>query len=79
MAEINIDRLTLRLSGISEQDGQHLSRLIAEGLATAPFGIEGVHHLDAMRVNVSTGPGSNVDMLSKQIVAEIVQQLEGTL
>jgi hypothetical protein len=79
MTAINIDRLTLKLSGISEHDGQHLARLIAEGLASSSIAAEGSHSLDAMRVNVSTGPGSNVDMLSKQIVAEIVRQLESTL
>ena len=79
MPEINIDRLTLRLSGISEHDGQRLARLIAEGLTSSSIAAEGSHALDAMRVNVSTSPSSNVDMLSKQIVAEIVRQLESTL
>ena len=79
MSEINIDRLTLRLSGISEHDGQHLSRLIAEGLAAARFGTEGVHHLDAMRVNVTANPGGSMDLLAKQIVADVLRQLERTL
>jgi len=79
MAEINIERLTLRLSGISEYEGQHLSRLIAEGLAAAPFGTEGVHHLDAMRVNVTANPGGGMNPLAKAIVAEIVRQLESIL
>jgi hypothetical protein len=79
MAEINIERLTLRLSGISEQDGQHLSRLIAEELAAASFGTEGVHHLDAMRVNVTASPGGGMDGLAKQIVADVLRQLERTL
>ncbi len=79
MREINIDRLTLRLSGISELDGQHLSRLIAEGLVAAPFGKEGVHQLDAMRVNVTASPGGSIDLLAKQIVADVLRQLERML
>jgi len=79
MAAINIDRLSLRLSGISGGDGQRLARLIAEGLAASPIGIEGTHHLDAMQVNVTARPGSSMDMLSQQIVADVLRQLERTL
>jgi len=79
MEAINIDRLSLRLSGISGGDGQHLARLIAEGLAAAPIGIEGTHHLDAMQVNVTARPGSSMDMLSQRIVADVLRQLERTL
>jgi len=79
MAAIDIDRLSLRLSGISGSDGQRLARLIAEGLAASPIGIEGTHHLDAMQVNVTARPGSSMDMLSQQIVADVLRQLERTL
>lgn len=79
MTEITIDRLTLKLSGISERDGQRLARLIAEGLSTVPISTEGAHHLDAMRVSVAASPGSRVDMLSQQIVAEVLRQLERSL
>ena len=79
MAAIDIDRLSLRLSGISGGDGQRLARLIAEGLAASPIGIEGTHHLDTMQVNVTARPGSSMDMLSQQIVADVLRQLERTL
>jgi hypothetical protein len=79
MTAINIDRLTLRLSGISERDGQHLARLITEGLTTASIMPEGSYQLDTMRVNVTASPGSSVDMLAQQIVAAILRQIEQTL
>ena len=79
MAEIHIDRLRLKLSGISASDGQRLAQLIAEGLVYAPLQTENPRHIGALRVNTTASAGSNVDMLSKQIVTEIVQQLEGTL
>jgi hypothetical protein len=34
MANLTIDRLTLKLSGLSQDQGQHLARLIAAGLDT---------------------------------------------
>ena len=79
MTEITIDRLTLKLSGISERDAQRLARLIAEGLGTVPISPEGAHHLDTMRVKVAASPGSSVDMLTQQIVAEVLRQLERSL
>ena len=35
MTNLNIDRLTLKLSGISQQEGQHLARLVTNKLATS--------------------------------------------
>jgi hypothetical protein len=79
MAEIHIERLALKLSGISESDGQRLVQSIAEGLASAIIPSEGPRHIDSLRVNATATPGKSVDLLSKQIVAEIVRQLESTL
>jgi hypothetical protein len=78
MAEMNIERLTLKLSGISEGDGRRLAHLIAEGLASATISSESPLHIDSLRVN-ATASAAKGDMLSKQIVAEIVRQLESTL
>ncbi len=79
MAEMNIERLALKLSGINESEGQRLAQLIAEGLASATISPEGPRHIDALRVNATASPGNSVDMLSKEIVAEIVRQLESML
>ena len=79
MAEMNIEHLTLKLSGISEGDGRRLAQLIAEGLASASISSESSHHIDLLHVNATASAAKGVDMLSKQIVAEIVRQLESTL
>ena len=79
MAEMNIERLTLKLSGISESDGQRLARLIAEGLASATISSASPRHIDSLHVNATASPGNEIGMLSRQIVAEIVRQLESTL
>jgi hypothetical protein len=77
MAEIHIERLALKLAGISESDGQRLAQLIAEGLASSPISSESPQHIDSLRVSATAD--KNVDRLSKQIVAEILRQLESTL
>jgi hypothetical protein len=80
MTEISIERLTLKLSGISERDGQRLAQLIAEGLGDhISLSSEAPRHLDSMRVNVAARPGSSLDMLAKQVVADMLRQLERSL
>ncbi len=76
MAVMNIERLTLKLSGLSESDGQRLAQLIAQGLASATISSASLYHIDTLHVNATASPGNGVDTLSKQIVAEIVRQLE---
>lgn len=77
--DIKIDRLTLKLAGISERDGQHLARLITERLPLLPLSTEESRYLDSVLVNVSSAPGSSIDLLSQQIVANVLRQLEQAL
>jgi hypothetical protein len=79
MAEMSIERLTLKLSGFNESDGRRLAHLIAEGLASAPISSESPRSVDSLRVHATASPGNEADMLSRQIVAEIVGQLERSL
>lgn len=79
MAQMNIERLALKLSGINANEGQRLAQLIAQGLAATTISSEGPRHIDSLRVNATASPANGVDMLSKQIVAEIVRQLESIL
>ena len=72
MPELTIERLSLRLSGLSEGESRHLARLIGEGLAAAP-GISG--NRDAMKADINAAAGSSVEELSDQIVAELMRQL----
>lgn len=79
MANIQIDRLTLKLSGISQQEGQHLARAIADGLADASLAAETAHSLDVLKVTVTVGSGDNLDRLAQQILTELLQQINRTL
>lgn len=75
LAQINIERLSLKLSGVAEGEGQRLARLIAEGLGVASVPIDSSRHLDAIRLRVTARPGTSADELSRQIVADLLRQL----
>ena len=79
MTTINIDRLALKLSGLSEREGHRLARLIAEGLAQADIPNTAPHRLETLRVNLTAPADGHADRLSQQIVADILRQLERTL
>jgi hypothetical protein len=76
---ITIDRLTMQLSGLSEEEGRKLARLVAEDLAmvTLPAGCS--PDTANVSVNVPQTPGASVNALSQQIVAEMLRQLERTI
>ena len=75
MPNVSIDRLSLHLSGLSESDGRHLARLIADRLATASVP-ESATSRDTMRSNITARPGGGMRELSEQIVSDLVRQLE---
>jgi hypothetical protein len=76
---ITIDKLTLQLSGLSEEEGRKLARLLAEDLAvvTLPEGCS--PDTTNVNVNVTPAPGATVKTLSQQIVADMLRQLDRTL
>jgi len=76
---ITIDKLTLQLSGLSEEEGRKLARLLAEDLAvvTLPGGCS--PDTVSVSVNVTSAPGASVNTLSQQIVADLLRQLDRTL
>jgi len=73
MAELHIDRLALSLPGFSAHEGRRLARLIAAGLAAAPFDQPGSRA--AVRVDLAVQPGQDLDGLGDQIIAEVRRQL----
>jgi hypothetical protein len=79
MTKINIDRLTLKLSGLSQDQGQHLARLIAEGLATSEISSHPARDSPNLQMNITAQPNANVDRLANQIVSEVLRQLNQTL
>ena len=75
MTAITIDNLSLKLSGLSEHEGERLAHLVAEGLGAASLPDEGSHRVETMNVNIPAHAGNDVDLLSKQIVQEVLRQL----
>lgn len=75
MPTVTVDRLGLRLSGLTESDGRHLARLIAEGLASASIDASVVAHND-MQSNLTVRPGSDVQGMADEVVADLVRQLQ---
>ncbi|PZV11722.1 MAG: hypothetical protein DCF22_13870 [Leptolyngbya sp.] len=79
MTAINIDRLTLKLSGLSQDQGQQLVRLIAEGLASHEISSHSARDTPNLQLNITAQPNANVDWLANQIVSEVLRQLNSTL
>jgi hypothetical protein len=77
MPELTVERLSLRIGGISESEGRHLASLIADGLAGAEIsGVAG--NFPAMQMKVAARPGNSLPALAEQIVADLIGQLERT-
>jgi hypothetical protein len=79
MTTLTIDRLTLKLSGLSQDQGQHLVRLIAEGLASHEISSDSARDTPNLQLNITAQPNANVDWLANQIVSEVLRQLNSTL
>ena len=75
--QISIERLSLRLSGLSQSDGERLARLVANGLAESWLAESPTREVGAMKVKVQAAAGSNLNRISEQIVNEILRQLPG--
>jgi hypothetical protein len=73
MAEVAIDRLSLKLSGVSAGEGERLARLIADGLGRQKLTSSG-QSVEGMTININSS-GGNLQRLSEQIVREIMRQL----
>lgn len=79
MANLSIDRLTLKLSGLSQDQGQHLARLITERLATSELSSHSARDAPNLQLNITAQPNANINWLANQIVSEVLRQLNQTL
>ncbi len=75
MSHVTVDRLTLRLQGLSARDGERLARLVADGLADSAASLEAPLHVGALRISGAVDLGSNMEQLADQIVADVIRQL----
>lgn len=75
---ITIDKLSLQVSGLSEEEGRKLARLLAEDLAivTLPQGCS--TDVGRVSVNITQTAGVPVETLSQRIVADMLRQLDRT-
>jgi hypothetical protein len=75
MDDVRIDRLTLKLSGLSEAQGRHLAMLIAQGLASGGIAPEAA---DRTKIGVTAAASASEDLslLSGRVVADILRQLQ---
>ena len=77
MPDVSIERLTLKLSGLSREDGRRLAEQVAEGLAAVALPA-GLALLEVDKVRVQAAAGAGVDQLAGRIVAEVVRQVQRT-
>ena len=74
MAQLNVDRLSLKLSGFSEEQGRRLVRLIAEGLA-ASSRRDDAGQVEGVESKQTASEGKSLEDISKQIVRDLLRQL----
>ena len=77
MPELRIDRLNLRLPGAMQGDARHLAGLVAERLAE--LNVAPRADLPALQMTLTAVPGTTMQSLSEQIVAQFVRELNRTL
>jgi hypothetical protein len=72
--DLHVDRLTLRLAGLSASDGRRLAHLVAGCLASAdaPGAATSTARL---RVSVAPRPGESLESMAQRIAAELVYAL----
>ncbi|MDC0744827.1 hypothetical protein [Polyangium mundeleinium] len=77
MQEVHIDRLILKLSGLTEDEGRRLAMKVSEGLAAADISNAAVENPGALRLDLRASPReqSDVDSLAHHIVSGIVREL----
>jgi hypothetical protein len=77
MSDIHIDRLTLKLEGITEGEGRRLAMLVAEGLSGVmlPEGVSPRTESIRLDLRARPGGGATVDHLANQVVSGILREL----
>jgi hypothetical protein len=74
---LEIERLTLKVSGLSEVEVRRLVRLVAEGLAERPF--DGGGDRAGLQSSQTATKGTSTDNLARRIVEDLQRQLDRTV
>ncbi len=75
MADLHIERLTLKLGELSEQDGRRLALLVTDGLAQATGPAAPSQPLHRLQVSVPGSAKDTLDQTAQLIVAEVLRQI----
>jgi hypothetical protein len=70
--DVHVDRLTLRVPGLSPAEGRRLAELVAGGLSRMPAGAQAG---DAIRIAVDARTGERVEALAARITARLMSSL----
>lgn len=76
---ITIDKLSLQVCGLSEEEGRKLARLVAEDLALVSLPPGCPESVDGVGVNVTQPTSAPAQTISQLIVADVLRQLQRTL
>lgn len=71
---IAIDSLSLHLTGIAQDDGPRLARLVADGMAR--MDAAGAYSIGALTIHAGTQPGERLERLADKIVAAVAAEIE---
>jgi hypothetical protein len=75
MAAIEIEKLALKLTGLSEHEGHVLAWKIREALALAPVAGSVSGRMDSVKIGVERREGEDVDSLSRRIVSNLLLRI----
>jgi hypothetical protein len=76
MVSLAVDRLTLKLPGMSAAEAERLARRIAQGLAAGAAPAEPGRHLPALRVELAPPSGPGIETLAELALAGLLRQLK---
>ena len=88
---LNIDKLTLKVSGLSEERSRHLARLVSQGLGAVDLTGTETRRVDSLRVSVPSGGSgaaggaprgddpAELTAMARRVVAEVLRQLGRSL
>lgn len=76
MSRVHLERLTLRLSGISAADARRLATLVADRLAT-DSSLQGERRAERVRLRLESRPGEGLEAMAGRIVAQLAAVTKG--
>ena len=76
MAEISIDRMSLRFPAMSPQRGERMARKVADGLADSSLSSRASAALANVDLHLPGSSDDSDDVLASRIAAEIIRHLE---